>query len=116
MARKRSLFALPLLFCVWWAGFHMRAQDQPVSADPAERLDRIEGRLAEIETHLGQLSLASSASQRPLPSASRIDRLEQRVGRLESGAGALSYRPGGSSSIMESRLRALEREVSRLRR
>ncbi len=114
MASKWSVLAFALLFCVLWAG--LRAQDQPDRGDPAERLGRIEKRLAEIETHLGQLSLASSASQRPLPSASRIDRLEQRVSRLESGAGALSYRPGGASSMLESRLRTLEREVSRLRR
>ena len=116
MPSKWPLFVLTLLLCVLWAGLRMKAQDQPESGDPAERLDRIEKRLAEIDTHLGQLALASSASQRPLPSASRIDRLEQRVGRLESGAGALGYRPGGSSSMLESRLRALEREVSRLRR
>ena len=116
MASKWSLFVFTLLFCVLWAGLRMRAQDQPDRGDPAARLGRIEKRLAAIETHLGQLSLGSSASQRPLLSASRIDRLEQRVSRLESGAGALSYRPGGPSSMLESRLRALEREVSRLRR
>ena len=114
MASKWSVLGFALLLCVLWAG--LGAQDQPDRGDPAVRLERIERRLAEIETHLGQLSLASSASQRPLPSASRIDRLEQRVSRLESGAGALSYRPGGASSMLESRLRALEREVSRLRR
>ena len=116
MASKRTLFGLVLVCCVLWLGLGMRAQDQPESGDPGDRLARIETRLAQIETHLGQLSLASSVSQRPLPSASRIDRLEQRVGRLESGAGALSYRSGGSSSLLEGRLRALEREVSRLRR
>ncbi len=116
MANKRSLFLLTLLLGFLWAGLRMRAQDQPENEASAARLERIEKRLAEIETHLGQLALASSASQRPLPSASRIDRLEQRISRLESGAGALSYRPGGASSMLESRLRALEREVSRLRR
>ena len=114
MASKWSVLAFALLLCVLWAG--LGAQEQPDRADPAERLGRIEKRLAEIENHLGQLSLATSASRRPLPSTSRIDRLEQRVSRLESGAGALSYRPGGSSSMLESRLRTLEREVSRLRR
>ena len=116
MTKKRYGFALALLFCLFWLGLRIRAQDQPDLAAPAERLDRIETRLAQIETHLGQLALASSVSQRPLPSASRIDRLDQRVSRLESGAGALSSRPGGTSSMLESRLRALEREVSRLRR
>ena len=116
MTKKWSLLVFALLFCLLWAGLRMRAQDRPESGDPAARLDRIEKRLAEIETHLGQLALASSASQRPPPPASRIDRLEQRVSRIESGAGALGYRPGGSSSMLESRLRALEREVSRLRR
>ena len=116
MTKRWSLLSVALLFCALWAGLPTLGQDQPDRGDPAERLARIETRLAEIETHLGQLSLASSASQRPLPSASRIDRLEQRVGRLESGAGALSYRPGGASSMLESRLRTLEREVSRLRR
>ena len=116
MTTKRYVFAFALLFCVLWAGLRMRAQDQPDRGDSVERLDRIETRLAQIETHLGQLALASSPSQRPLASASRIDRLDQRVSRLESGAGALSYRPGGASAMMESRLRSLEREVSRLRR
>lgn len=116
MTKTRYVFVFALLFCVLWVGGRVRAQDQPDHGDPIDRLDRIETRLAQIEAHLGQLSLASSASQRPLPSSSRIDRLEQRVGRLESGAGALSYRSGGSSSMLEGRLRALEREVSRLRR
>ena len=116
MPKKWSLFVFALLFCVLSAGLRMRAQDQPESGDPAARLLRIEKRLAQIENHLERLALASSASQRPPPPASRIDRLEQRVSRIESGAGVLGYRPGGSSSMLESRLRALEREVSRLRR
>jgi polyhydroxyalkanoate synthesis regulator phasin len=91
---------------------------------PGEEPATVEDRLEQGEKRLALLEKALETSVDPptrLPDAaleSRLGRLESRVDRLE----AQSLRqPAGSSSLsdnrmLESRVRALEQQVSRLRR
>jgi hypothetical protein len=78
------------------------------------RLTRVEERLDRIEQALAGRGEPPSAGRPTAPDAS-FERLERRVDRIEQQS--LSYRPGTPSSSLqiESRLSALEREVSRLR-
>ena len=91
---------------------------------PEEKTATVDGRLEQAEKRLAMLEKALDASVEPptrMPDAaleSRLGRLESRVERLE----AQSLRqPVGSAApsnnrMLESRVRALEQQVARLRR
>lgn len=109
---KRPLFFVSALIAVLalitmsgaWA--QQEPKSEPLTTE--QRLERLEHSLA-----AGVLQ--SSPSQSPSGLEARLDRLEARVQRLEQQALRSNSATGGDR-FLEGRVRALEREVSRLRR
>jgi hypothetical protein len=105
------LAAATLIWSVLWG---QEAQQEPPTAD--ERLEQAEKRLAVLEKALAESP--EVAGRLPQPALeTRLARIEARVERLEAEslrepAGAPS---SGYDRMLESRVRALERQVSRLR-
>lgn len=118
MSRNRRVVGI-LFFVVLCVGAHSALHSQASAAKPKpvdQRLEELEERLTGVEkTIAGLLPVGERAAPTIGP---RLNQLETRVSRLE--ADALRYRPGapmtGSLPMIESRLRALESEVARLRR
>ncbi|MEX2301561.1 MAG: hypothetical protein WD733_11525 [Bryobacterales bacterium] len=110
----RTTLSLASIAVIWSVLWGQQPQQQPATAD--QRLEKIEERLALVEKALA----ASSEAAGRLPEAAldtRLTRLETRVERFEAQtarepAGAPS---SGYDRMLESRVRALERQISRLR-
>lgn len=89
-------------------------QKEPKTVE--QRLEELEDRVGGIEKTLA--GLLPAAGKIASSDDARLSRLETRINRLEEQS--LRYRPGapmtGSLPMIESRLRALESEVARLRR
>jgi hypothetical protein len=106
-----SLAAIVVICSVLWG---QQPQQEPATVD--QRLERVEERLALFEK---ALAAAPELADR-LPEAAletRLTRLEARVERFEAQA---AREPAGAPSsgydrMLESRVRALERQISRLR-
>lgn len=104
-----SLAAIVVICSVLWG-----QQPQPATVD--QRLERVEERLALFEKALAATpELAGRLPEAALET--RLTRLEARVERFEAQA---AREPAGAPSsgydrMLESRVRALERQISRLR-
>ncbi len=90
---------------------------QPDQADepPKDRLGALESRLELVEKAVTQNSLGGASSS-SASLESRLGRIEARLDQLERYALRGASSGGSSDRILEGRVRALEREVSRLRR
>lgn len=82
---------------------------------PPEQPMSTEQRLERLERSLASRALQDGPGVSPSSLEARLDRLEARVQRLEQQA-LRSGSTGGGDRVLESRVRALEREIGRLRR
>lgn len=108
---QRPLF---LFLVVSFLGAAMAQQAQPPAAAAAESLTA-EQRLERLEALVARRSLQDSPTLGDASLEQRLIQLESRVQRLEQQA-LRSGSAGGADRYLESRVRALEREVARLRR
>lgn len=109
IARLVLIAALAFAAGLWAQQSEEEAVENPV--EPlAERVTRIENTLARLSTQPSSLSDASINL--------RLQRLEASVNRIETQAIRRSPSDGGmmTARMLESRLRALESQVSRMRR
>ncbi|MBI1355395.1 MAG: hypothetical protein GC160_13695 [Acidobacteria bacterium] len=115
---KRFSFGAPvglLAAFLLGAAFAQQAQ-QPTQAPELtaeERLAQLEERWDALERSLSRRVLQDNPSASPISLETRLSQLESRVNRLEQQAVSGM---GGGDRYLESRVRALESEVARLRR
>jgi hypothetical protein len=110
----RTTLLLAAIVVIWSVLWGQQPQQEPATVD--QRLEQVEERLALFEKALA----ASPELAGRLPQAAletRLIRLESRVEKIEAQslrepAGAPS---SGYDRMLESRVRALERQISRLR-
>ena len=106
MKRLSFVFLVAFLLGSAWAQQTEKAEE----LTPEQRIERLERALA-------QQTLQDSPTLSPTRLESRLANLESRVQRLEQQAlRSTSTGAAGSDRFLESRVRALEREVARLRR
>jgi hypothetical protein len=110
----RTTLILAATVVIWSVLWGQQPQQEPPAVD--QRLEQIEERLALIEKALAATpELAGRLPQAALDT--RLTRLEARVDRFDAQA---AREPAGAPSsgydrMLESRVRALERQISRLR-
>ena len=113
MSRSTSLYvgALVLAGVVWTLGAQ-QAAEPPQERPLEERVAALEERLASLERSLAP----GDTSSLSLGLETRLRRVESRLDRVENTL-ARPYAGGlPAGNMLESRIRALEREVSRLQR
>lgn len=110
---SRMMLVVAAMALVWSVMWGQQAQQEPATTE--ERLEQAEERLAVLEKAVAESP--ELAARLPQPALeSRLARLEARVEKLEAQSlrEPVAAPSSGYDRMLESRVRALERQVARI--